>query len=143
MTPAVIRSKIKKAVTDSDGEIRLSPDKPGVSNLLSIYAALMDKQPEDVVGEFHGLGYGALKEAVTDAVLSHLEPLQKTYREVRADKALLNTIMEQGRVAAGKVAYKTLWKVQKKSASHRAKFKNMTGTLVNSAAILAGALLVC
>ena len=112
--PAVIRSKIKKAVTDSDGEIRLSPDKPGVSNLLSIYAALMDKQPEDVVGEFHGLGYGALKEAVTDAVLSHLEPLQKTYREVRADKALLNTIMEQGRVAAGKVAYKTLWKVQKK-----------------------------
>ena len=112
--PAVIRSKIKKAVTDSDGEIRLSPDKPGISNLLSIYAALMDKQPEDVVGEFHGLGYGALKEAVTDAVLSHLEPLQKTYREVRADKALLNTIMEQGRVAAGKVAYKTLWKVQKK-----------------------------
>ena len=112
--PAVIRAKIKRAVTDSGGEIRMGEDKPGVSNLLTIYSAIRGISTGAAVAEFSGMGYGALKEAVADAVLSVLEPLQARFREVRADKALLNRIMAEGREKAEYAARRTLSKVQKK-----------------------------
>ena len=114
-TPDVIRAKIKRAVTDSDGEIRFDFDaKPGVSNLLSIYSAIKGIDPEDAVKEFSGMGYGQLKTAVADTVVAELEPLQKRYYEIRADKEFLNKVMNEGAERAGRVAYKTVSKVYKK-----------------------------
>jgi len=114
-TPDVIRAKIKRAVTDSDGEIRFDFDeKPGVSNLLSIYSAIKGIDPEAAVKEFQGMGYGQLKTAVADTVVSELEPLQKRYYEIRADKEYLNKVMTEGSERAGRVAYKTISKVYKK-----------------------------
>lgn len=114
-TPDVVRSKIKKAVTDSDGQIIFDPEnKPGVSNLLSIYGAIKNKTAEEAQNDFSGMGYGALKEGVAEAVLSVLTPLQQKYSEIRSDKALLNSIMQEGAEKASYQANRILSKVQKK-----------------------------
>ena len=112
--PDAFRRKIRRAVTDSDGEIRYSEEKPGVSNLLSIYAAIHHMEPEQAEKEFAGQGYGVLKDAVADAIVGELEPLQKRFYEIRADKQLINAIMQSGAEKAQKAANKTLWKAQKK-----------------------------
>ncbi|MBS5483758.1 MAG: tryptophan--tRNA ligase, partial [Eubacterium sp.] len=79
-TPDAVRAKIRMAVTDSDGEIRYDPEnKPGVSNLLSIYGAIKGISPEEAQNDFVNMGYGALKEGVTESVLSVLVPLQQKY----------------------------------------------------------------
>ena len=113
-SPDAIRRKIKRAVTDSDGEIRFGEDKPGVSNLLSILSAVSGKAISDIEKEMAGLGYGALKEAVAEAVVSELEPLQKRYAEIRSDKEYLNGIISENAEKAYYAARKTLGKVQKK-----------------------------
>lgn len=114
-TPDIVRAKIKRAVTDSDGEIRFDPDsKPGVSNLLSIYGAIKGISPEAAQNDFSGMGYGALKDGVTEAVLSVLVPLQQKYNEIRSDKAFLNEIMQNGSEKAAYTANKVLSKVYKK-----------------------------
>lgn len=113
-SPEVIRRKIRRAVTDSDGEIRYCEEKPGVSNLLSIYAAIHQMEPEQAEQQFAGQGYGALKEAVAEAVVGELEPLQKRFAQIRADKELINSILQTGAEKAEKAANKTLWKVQRK-----------------------------
>jgi len=112
--PDDIRRKVKRAVTDSGGEIRFSPDKPGVSNLLSIYCAIKDIGIKQAEKEFGGMGYGALKEAVAEAVVGELEPLQKIYHEVRGDKQELERIMTENSKKASDVARKTLMKVHRK-----------------------------
>ena len=101
-------------MTDSDGEIRYCEEKPGVSNLLSIYAAIHQMEPEQAEQQFAGQGYGALKEAVAEAVVGELEPLQKRFAQIRADKELINSILQTGAEKAEKAANKTLWKVQRK-----------------------------
>ena len=113
--PDVIRAKIKRAVTDSDGEIRFDPEnKPGVSNLLSIYGAIKGIAPEDAQKDFSGMGYGQLKEGVAESVLSVLEPLQQRYSEIRSNKPFLNEIMRAGAERASYVANKVVSKVHKK-----------------------------
>jgi len=113
--PDVIRRKIKRAVTDSDGQIRYSEeDKPGVSNLMSIYSAVTGKSFADIEKEFEGLGYGALKARVADVLCEELEPLQQEYARIRADKAYLNEVIESGARQAGANAHKMLRKVYRK-----------------------------
>lgn len=109
-----IRAKIRRAVTDSDGEIRISEDKPGVTNLLSIYAAINKITPEAAEKEFSGQNYGTLKSAVADAIVAELAPLQQRYFEIRKDKDYLNKVASEGAEKAASVAYKTLAKVQRK-----------------------------
>ena len=109
-----IRRKVKRAVTDSDGEIRLSPDKPGVSNLLAIYAACRGVMPEQAEAEFAGMGYGALKDGVSEAVIAELAPLQEKYRAIRGDKGYLEGILRENAEIASRAATKTLRKVHKK-----------------------------
>lgn len=111
---AVVR-KIKRAVTDSDGRIAYDPDhKPGVSNLLSIYCACANVSMETALSQFEGKGYGDLKAACADAVVSVLEPLQERYNRYVADKAYLNEVMQRGAEKAARTAYRTLNKVYKK-----------------------------
>ncbi len=112
--PAVIMNKIKRAVTDSDNEVRYSEDKPGVSNLLSIYCAVTDKTMDEAVKEFENAGYGTFKTAVGEAVVANVEPVQQKVRELEKNKDYLDQIIKEGADKANRIAYKTLTKVQKK-----------------------------
>ena len=114
--PEVIVRKCKRAVTDSDTEnpVRVAPEKPGVSNLIGILAAVTDRTPEAIEQQFKGLGYGAFKPAVAEAVIEALRPIQQRYQEYLADKGQLLSYMQQGADAAARIANRTLQKVYKK-----------------------------
>ena len=107
-------NKIKRAVTDSDNEVRLSPDKPGISNLLNIYAAVTGKSAEEAEGEFVGCGYGEFKKCVADAVIEELRPIQERFKELSSDKAYIDKVIKDGAEKAAYIANKTLRKVQRK-----------------------------
>ena len=110
----VIR-KFKRAVTDSDSEVRYDPEnKPGVSNLLSIYTAFSGKSIEEAEREFAGRGYGDFKLAVGEAVADKLAPVQKEQARLLADKEYLNGILKAGAECAYKAASSTLAKVYRK-----------------------------
>jgi tryptophanyl-tRNA synthetase len=115
-SPEVIMRKFKRAVTDSDTEnaVRVAKQKPGVSNLIGIYAALGGKTPEAVEAEFAGKGYGAFKPAVAECVIEALRPIQQKYHELLTDKAQLLAMMKQGADAAEEIACRTLEKVYRK-----------------------------
>jgi tryptophanyl-tRNA synthetase len=103
--PKVIEKRVKRAVTDSDSDIRYDPDaKPGVSNLLQILAAVSDRDVESVTGEFAGQGYGALKGAVAEAVVEFVRPLQDRYAELERDPAEVSRILEVGAERAEEIA---------------------------------------
>ena len=113
--PEDIRRKLKRAVTDSDGEIRFDPEtKPGVSNLLTILSVLKKETMEETVSAMQGLGYGALKEAVSEAVIAELTPIQQRYNEIIADKDALNAMLGRNAERAYALARRTLRKVYKK-----------------------------
>ncbi|MCL2540013.1 MAG: tryptophan--tRNA ligase [Firmicutes bacterium] len=95
-SPEVIRSKIKRAVTDSDGKIVFSKDKPGVSNLLTIYCTLTNKTPKQAEEYFGGKGYGALKNEVADAVIATLAEPQEIFKRLMNDKAELDRLAKLG-----------------------------------------------
>lgn len=85
--PEVIKNKFKTAVTDSDSEIIYDPEKkPGVSNLLSIYAGFQGIDPEQASKEFTNASYAALKEKVADVVIQHLQPIQQTFSSLTNDQ---------------------------------------------------------
>ena len=81
--PEIIVKKVRSAVTDSGSEILYDPDeKPGVSNLLDLYAAATGTGHDDAVAAFAGSGYGALKSTVADAIVEYLRPLRERYAEL-------------------------------------------------------------
>ncbi|HEV7192686.1 MAG TPA: tryptophan--tRNA ligase [Jatrophihabitantaceae bacterium] len=107
--PSAISKKFRRAVTDAGSEVRFDPGaQPGVSNLLSILAAVTDRDPMDVCGDFAGQGYGALKSAAADAVIAFAEPFAKRTAELLADPAELDRILAAGAVRAREVASATL-----------------------------------
>ena len=109
----VIR-KFKRAVTDSESTVRFSADKPGVSNLITIYSAVTGKSVGDVEREFDGKGYGEFKIAVGEAVADELAPVKERYERIITDKAELERIFRDGDARAEKVARKTYFKAMKK-----------------------------
>ena len=110
-----VMRKFKRAVTDSDNEIRYAPEeKPGVSNLLTIYHAFTGKSIAECEKEFIGKGYGDFKMAVGEAVADALAPIQTEKARLLADKAYLNGVMKQGAEAAFRIARRTLSKVYRK-----------------------------
>jgi tryptophanyl-tRNA synthetase len=113
-SPDEIMRKCKKAVTDSDAEVRKSEDKPGVSNLIDIYCVATGKSVAEVEREFDGLGYGAFKPAVGEAVIEMLRPFREKTLALLDDKAQLEAYYRQGAQQAQEAAYKMLRKVQKK-----------------------------
>ena len=115
--PDSIRRKFKRAITDSDTErcVHYDPEnKPGVSNLMSIYSAVTGKSYEDIEREFDGRGYGDFKSAVGDAVVDMLAPIREEAARILADKAYLQSVYQAGAEKASRVASKTLRKVYKK-----------------------------
>lgn len=112
--PKTIITKIKKAVTDSEALVRYSEDKPGVSNLLSIYSSLAGKTISDSEKDFEGKNYGYFKNAVAETVVSALEPIQKRYYELAADESYITGLMRPNAEKASQIAQNTLIDVQKK-----------------------------
>ena len=114
-TPDDVRRKLRRAVTDSDGEIRVDPEnKPGVTNLITICAAMSGKTAEEVCAELQGKGYGALKDATTEAVVSVLAPIQAEQKRILADKQYIADVLKNGSERASALAFRTLRKVYKK-----------------------------
>ena len=110
---AVIRKKIMSAVTDSGNEVKFDEEnKPGISNLLTIYSAIKDISIEEAEERFKDSRYGDFKKAVADAVIEELEPFQARYREILANKSY-EKVLEEGAEKARKIANQTLKRVQK------------------------------
>ena len=106
--------KFKRAVTDSDTEVRFAESKDGINNLISIYSCFTGKTVAEIEAEFAGKGYGDFKLAVGEACADALSGVQARYNELLSDKAYLETIMKNGAEQASYFARKTLTKVKKK-----------------------------
>jgi tryptophanyl-tRNA synthetase len=111
--PDTIVKKFRSAVTDSGSEVVRAPDKAGVSNLIEVLAAVRGTAPEEIEHEFDGSGYGAFKQAVAEAVVAYLAPVRERYKELRADEAALEQILEQGAEKARAIASETLIDVRR------------------------------
>lgn len=112
-TDTVIR-KFKRAVTDSDNRIVFSSEKPGISNLLTVYSAFSGKTTKEAEREFEGKGYGDFKLAVGEAVAEGIRPIREEKARLLADKAYLESVMNVGAEQAARFAARTLGKVYKK-----------------------------
>jgi tryptophanyl-tRNA synthetase len=105
--PATITRKIKRAVTDTEVEVRYDPKaKPGVSNLLSILGACTDRTPEEVAAGY--TRYGPLKTDTAAAVVAALEPIQARYHQLYADPGEITRLLEIGATKATETAAATL-----------------------------------
>ena len=110
----VARKKIMGAVTDSDNLVRYDiENKPGISNLMTIYSCLTNKSFEDIEKEYATSGYGTFKRAVADAVCNTLEKIQSKYHEV-IDNGLLDKVLEEGANKARVIAQKKIKEVEEK-----------------------------
>jgi tryptophanyl-tRNA synthetase len=118
--PEVIRRKIGAAVTDSGREIVRRDDKPGITNLIEILAAVRGLQPADVEKEFKPLGYGAFKDTVGEQVVKFLSPLQQQYGELRPDEAELDRILGLGAEKARAIAAPVVADVRERMGFGRA-----------------------
>ena len=111
--PATIRKKIKSAVTDSSGVIEYNPtEKPGISNLLTIFSAFSNRSIEDLVETYKDSGYGAFKTDLAEAIVTVMEPIQERYYELLNSKQL-DEILDEGAKKANAVGSKTLRKMEK------------------------------
>jgi len=110
--PSAVAKKIRSAVTDSGTEVRAAPDKPGISNLIEILAAVRQTRPEEVESAFDGSGYGPFKQTVADAVVEYLSPVRERFQELRQDERRLEQILDQGAEKARAIASRTLGDVR-------------------------------
>lgn len=109
--PAAILKKFKRAVTDSDNEVRFDrAAKPGISNLLEILAACTGEAPETLAGGY--TQYGSLKTAAGEAVIELLAPIQARYHELMKDRGELQSLLRTGAGKAREVAGATLARAQ-------------------------------
>ncbi|MCL2168534.1 MAG: tryptophan--tRNA ligase [Defluviitaleaceae bacterium] len=111
----VVMKKFKRAVTDSETEIRYDAEnKPGITNLLDIYAAATGTLAEDAVKEFAGAGYGTLKTTVAQAVIDNItQPIQDKYSELIKNPDYLSQVMAQNAARAKEIGDVTLANVKK------------------------------
>ena len=109
-----VRRKLRRAVTDSDTCVRHGADKPAITNLLNIYTLCSGVSMGDAEKQFEGKGYGEFKDAVADAVISVLQPIQAEQKRLLADKAYLESVLKTGAERASLLASKTLAKVYRK-----------------------------
>lgn len=111
--PEAIMKKFKKAVTDSENIVRYDVEnKPGISNLMAIYGALINKTEKEIEEEFKGRGYGDFKTSVAEKVIETLKPIQDKYKELLKNPEYLEEIYTQGAEKARKIASKTVEEVK-------------------------------
>jgi tryptophanyl-tRNA synthetase len=106
--PDVLRRKFKTAVTDSGREVRRAEDKPGITNLVEIMSVATGEPPEAIEARFDSTGYGQFKEAVGEAVVELLAPVQERYRRFREDEGELQRLLAIGAAKAREASAPTL-----------------------------------
>jgi tryptophanyl-tRNA synthetase len=110
--PEAIVKKFRSAVTDSGSEVRRGPDKPGITNLIEIRAAVRGQSPQQVEGEFADAGYGDFKGAVAESVVEYLAPVRERYTQLRGDESGLESILAEGARQAHAIASGTVAEVR-------------------------------
>lgn len=113
-TEEQIRVKIKKAVTDSGSTIEATDDRPAISNLIQIYAAVTDSSNAEVEAQFAGKGYGDFKAASADVVVEKVMGLQKRFHELRSDETNLRKVLADGATQARELSETKLAEVKKR-----------------------------
>lgn len=109
-----IEKKIRSAVTDSEGKVYFDQEnKPGISNLLTIYSVMNNEPIEDIVARYTDKGYAEFKNDLALIVSSEIKKIQDRYHEIIASDQV-NEVLEKGAAVANKIAYKKLMKVQNK-----------------------------
>ena len=110
--PNKIKKAIMRATTDSDGEVRFDAEnKPGISNLLSIYSVFSGISIEQLEKKYQGSGYGDFKKDLVEVVVDALAPIQQKYNDVM-ESGELDKILKEGAEKAGAIAQKTLRRVK-------------------------------
>jgi tryptophanyl-tRNA synthetase len=109
-----IRNKIKRAVTDSGSQVKATDDKLAIRNLLNIFSGVTGKSISELEQEFEGKNYGEFKNALSDALIALLAPIQKKYHELLSNPDELRNILARGSERAAPIAQKTLQEVKKK-----------------------------
>jgi len=112
--PQAIERKLRSAVTDSGSDVRRAPQKPGISNLIEILAAVRGVEPPRVEAEFAQAGYGEFKSAVAAAVVDYLTPVRERYEQLRGEEAGLERILQGGAERARAMASETLADVRER-----------------------------
>ena len=112
--PSVILKKIKRAVTDSNTEIKYDKSRTGLYNLINIYSAYSGKAPSEIEDIYVGKMYSDLKNDLAEVVIESLKPIQNEYNKIFNDKEYLNTLLSDGAMKARHFASKTLDKVYRK-----------------------------
>jgi tryptophanyl-tRNA synthetase len=113
-SPDKLRKKIMSAVTDSGTEVRSGPDKPGITNLLTLLSVLSETSVSELEARYAGSNYATFKADVAEVVLETLRPVQERYEHLIKDKAYLDSVLKAGAEKAQAKAYKTLSKVYRK-----------------------------
>lgn len=112
--PATIKKAIMKATTDSEGSVRFDiENKPGISNLLSIYSAISGKTIEQLEKDYEGQGYGNFKKDLVEVVVDALAPIRENFKQIRYTDELVRDLKAGGE-AANEIACKTLARVKDK-----------------------------
>ena len=110
--PKTIKKKIARATTDSLRLVTFDPERPGITNLLTIYQLLTGKSEQEIEAEFAGKGYGDFKAALTEELIATLEPIQERYRALMNDLPTLEAILKQGADEVRPMAETTLQHVK-------------------------------
>lgn len=114
-SPEIIMSKFKKAVTDSDPYVAYDEEnKPGISNLLTIFSSFTGRSVESLVNEYHDKGYATFKTAVGEAVVEGLSGVRENYEKLLNNKDYLMRIAKDGAEKAERIAFRTMQKVKRK-----------------------------
>lgn len=120
-TEQQIRKKIKSAQTDSDNTIKFDPEnKPGISNLLTIYSLFANESIADLEQKYEGVGYGKFKEELAEVIIAKLKPIQERYYDL-IESQQLDEILIEGAEKANEIANQTLKEVKKAMGLYRFK----------------------
>ncbi len=109
-----IKKKISRAVTDSGNEIKYLKEKPGLSNLIDIYASLTKESIKSIESKYEGKMYSVLKKDLIEIIINNLSPIRNEYNKIISDKIYLNDLLRKGSDNASFRARKTLSKVYRK-----------------------------
>ncbi|MDP2656004.1 MAG: tryptophan--tRNA ligase [bacterium] len=111
-TPDVIKKKIQRAVTDTQGGVKTGKDKPALTNLIEIYHLFSNDSVEDIEARYEGKGYKEFKENLTEVLIQFLQPFQKKFSQYLTDRQFLQTVLKQGAKDARVQAEATMKKVK-------------------------------
>ena len=112
--PSRIKKLIGRAVTDTKPAVDFDDLGPGVANLITIFQAFSGWSDDQVRAQFAGSQYGALKKAVTEAVVAKLEPIQKTFGELTSDRTVIRELLRKGAERVAPIAESTMKQVRER-----------------------------